>query len=67
MVTDVIVHKSDMLVTVSGGGKDKKVFMIGVLEKNLGPTTDKDGMDALPMELSIVGRTCSSVVGPFGS
>ena len=67
MVSDVIVHKYDTSFGEGGGGKVKKVSSIRVFAKNLGPTIDKDGMDTLSMVLSIVGRTCSDVVGPFES
>ena len=67
MVPDVIVHKSNMSVDIGGGGKDKKVSVIGVLENKPEPTIDKEGMDVMSMEVSMVGRTCSSVFGPFVS
>ena len=67
MVLDVIVHKYDTSIGVGGGGKEKKVSFIGVLENKTEPTIDKDGMDMLSMVVSIVGMICSNVVGPFGS
>ena len=67
IVPDVIVHKSDMSVGVSGGGKDKMVSFISVLENKPGHITNEDGMNALSMEISTVGRMCSDVVCPFGS
>ena len=67
MVPDVIVHKFDTSIGVGEGGKDKKVFVIGVLASRLEPTVDKDGMDMFLMVVSIVRRTCFSVVSPLGS
>ena len=67
MLQDVIVHKYDISVNEGGGGKDKKVSIIGELENNIGPRTDMEGMDTLSMVVSIVGSTCFGVVGHFGS
>ena len=67
MVLDVIVHKYAMSVGVGEGGKDEKVFVIGVLENKLRPTTDKEGIDMVSMAVSMVGMTCSDVADPFGS
>ena len=67
MVPDMMVHKYDTLVGEGGGGKGKKVFIIGVLEKNPKPTEDKYGMDTLSMVTSIVERTCFGVVNPLVS
>ena len=60
-------HKSDTLVGIGGGGKDKKVAVIGVLVNKLGPTIDKYGMDMLLMVVSIIKRTCFEVDDPLGS
>ena len=54
MVLDVIVHKYDTLVNEGGGGKDKKVFVIGVLVNRPRTTTYKDGMEMLSMVVSVV-------------
>ena len=67
MVLDVIVHKSTISFAVGRGGKDEKVFVIGVLENKPEPTTYKEGIDTLSMAVSMVGMMCSRVVGPFGS
>ena len=67
MFLDVRVHKYETLVNVGGGGKDKKVSIMGVLEKITRPTTDRDGMDTLSMVELIVGRMCSGVASPLGS
>ena len=67
MVLDVMVHKYDTLVNEGGGGKDKKVSVIGVLENKPETTKDNDGIDTLSMVVSTLGSTCSGVVGPFGS
>ena len=67
MLLDVIVHKYETSVDVGGGGKDKKVSIMGVLEKSTGPAIDRDGMDTLSMAELIVIRTYSGVVDPLGS
>ena len=67
MLLNVIVHKSNTSIGGGGGGKYRRVSVIGVLEKNIGSIVDKDGMVALSMEILIVGKTCSIVVGPFES
>ena len=67
MVVDEIVHNSVVLVGVGGGGIYGKVFAIGASANNLGPTTDKEGMETLSMVVSMVGMTCSSVVSPCES
>ena len=67
MVPDVIVKKYDMSVGEGGGGKDKKVSVIGVLENKPETTKDNDGIDTLSMVVSTLGSTCSGVVGPFRS
>ena len=54
MVLDVIVHKSVVLLSVGGGGKDGKVSTMGVLRNNTEPTTDKEGIDTLSMVVSMV-------------
>ena len=54
MVPDVMVHKYDTLVNEGGGGKDKKVSVIGVLENKPKPTTDKDGMDMVLIDMEVV-------------
>ena len=67
MVPNVIVHKSDTSVGEGGGGKDKKVPIIGVLTKNTGPTTNNDEIDALSMAVSTLRRACYYVSVPFRS
>ena len=67
MVPNVMVHKSDTSVGKGGGGKHKKVSIIGVFENKPRPTKDKYGMGTLLMLVSIVRRTCSSVSNPLGS
>ena len=67
MLPDVRVHKSDISDNEGGGGKDKKVFIIGALENKPEPMTYMDGIDTISMVVSIVGRTCFDVAGPFGS
>ena len=67
MLPDVTVHKSNIFVNEGGGGKEKKVFVIGALENKLGLSFDKVVMDTFSIVVSIVKRTCSRVVGPFGS
>ena len=67
MVSDVIVHKSDTSVGVCGGGKEKKVSVIGIMENNSRPTSDKEGREALSIEVSMVEGTCFGVASPFGS
>ena len=47
MVPYVMVHKSYTSFGEGGGGKDKKVPIIGVLTKNTGPTTNNDEIYAL--------------------
>ena len=64
MLPVVIVHRSDISFEGGRGCKDKKVSIIGVLEKKLGPTTDKDGMDALSMEMLTVVWMCFSMSSP---
>ena len=66
MVPDVMVHKFNTSVGEGGGGKEKKVSIIGVLENKPGPTRDQYGIDTLSMVVSIVRRTCFVVVGPLG-
>ena len=66
MLLEVIVHRSGILVDEGGGGKDKKVSIIGALENNPMPMKENDGMDTLSMVVSIRGRTCSGVPDPFG-
>ena len=60
------MHKFDMSVGEGGGGKDKKVSVNRVLENKPGTTTYREGMETLSMVVSIVGRTCSSVVNHLG-
>ena len=67
MVLDVIVHKSSISVRVDGGGKVRNVSIIGMLENNPEPTTDKEGMETLLMAVSMVGMTWSSKGSPCGS
>ena len=67
MLPDVIVHKSNMSVSKGGGGKEKKVFIIGALESKPRPKADGDVMDTLSMVVSIVGRKCSGVADFFRS
>ena len=67
MLPNVILHKYDISFREGGHDKDKKVSIIGALVNNLGPMEDKDGMDMMSMVVSIVGRMCSGVVGPFRS
>ena len=58
MILDLIVHKSSVSVDVGGGGKDGKVFSIGVLENNPRPTVDTGAslVDQYPITLvHIVG------------
>ena len=66
MVLDLIVHKSKTSVGVGRGGKARNVSIIGVLEKNIEPTVEKDGIDTLSMVDLIVRRTCFSVIVPLG-
>ena len=61
----MIVQKYDISLDLGGGGKDKNMFIIGALENKHGPIVDWEGMDTLLMVVLIVGRTCSSVDGPF--
>ena len=63
----MIVHKSDISVGEGGVGKEKKVFVIGELEKNSEKTTYRDGMDTMSMVVSIVGRMYPGVADPFRS
>ena len=67
MVLDLIVHKSKTPFSVGRGGKAIKVSVIGLLEKKHRTTIDNNGIDAFSMAILIVGRTCSSVAGPFVS
>ena len=66
MLSDVIAHKYDILVIEGGGGRDKKVSVKGALVKRPRPMTYMEGIKTLSMVVSIVGRTCSRVVGPLG-
>ena len=54
MLPDVIVHRSNISFGEGGGGKDKKVFIIGALENKPEPMKDREGMDTLLMVVSIV-------------
>ena len=67
MVLDAIVHKSNILVSEGGGGKDKKVSVIGVLAIRLETIVDKDGMDTVSMVELIVRRMCYGVADSLGS
>ena len=67
MVPDMMVHKYETLVDEGGGGKDKKVFIIGLLANKTKTTTNKDGMETLSMVVSIVRRMCADVADPLGS
>ena len=67
MIPDFIVQKYDISVNEGGGGKNKKVSIIGMLENKLVPTIDRDVMETFSMVVLIVGRTHFSVAGPFGS
>ena len=60
----MMVQKSDILSVEGGGDRDKKVLVKGVLVNRYEPMSDREGMDALSMVESMVGRTCSRVVGP---
>ena len=60
----MIVHKFNISVDEGGGGKYKNVSVIRVMENKPKPTTNNDGMDALSMAISIVGRTCFGVASP---
>ena len=61
------MHKLDISAVEGGGGRDKKVSVKGVLVKSHIPMIDREGMDTLLMVVSMVGRTCSRVVGPLVS
>ena len=67
MVLDEIINKSTMSVGTVGGGRDRKVSTIGDSKNNIGPTTDKDGMDTLSMVVSMVKMTSFGVASPCGS
>ena len=67
IIPKVMVQKYDTSVSKGGGGKDQKGSIIRVLEKNVEPTVDKDGMDMLSMVVSIVERMYSGVFEPLGS
>ena len=67
MVLDEIVHNYVASVDMGGGGKYGKVSVIGASTNNPKPTADKELMDMLSMVVSMVGMTCSGVVGPYGS
>ena len=67
MVPDIMVQKYDTSVGEGGGGKDKKVPIIGVLTKNTGPTTNNDEIYALSMAVSTLRRACYDVSVPFRS
>ena len=67
IVLDMIVHKLDTSVDKGGSSKEKKVYVIGVLENKPETTKYNDGIDMLSMVVSTLGSTCSGVVGPFES
>ena len=67
MVLYEMVHNSDVLVGMVGGGIDGKVSTIGASENNLGPTTDKEGIEMLSMVVLMVWMKCTSVSYPCGS
>ena len=67
MVPDVMVHTSDMPVDEGGGGRNKKVSIIGVLANKPEPTVDNDGMDTMSMVEMIVRMMCYSLDDPLGS
>ena len=46
---------------------EKKVSVKGAPINRHGPTTNKEGVDALSMVVSMVGRKCSVVADPLGS
>ena len=67
MVLDESMHKSIVFLGSGGGGKDGKVTIMEVVTNNPGPTAVKGGTVALLMEVSMVGMTLASAVGPCGS
>ena len=66
MVLDESMHKSVVLIGVSGGGTKGKEAIIEVLVNNLGLTANNEGVDSLSMAVSIVGITLAHLVGPCG-
>ena len=62
----MIVQKYDTSVSIDGGGKEKRLYVIGVLEKRPGPITEKDGMDTLSMVEMTVKRMCFGMSDPIG-
>ena len=65
IVLDMMVHKSDTSVDKGRGGKEKKVFVIGLLEKNPKTKVGQDGIDMLSMAVPILRRMCFGVAGSF--
>ena len=60
-------HKSIVLVGFGGEGKDGKEAVRDVSANNPRPTTNKEGMAMLSMEVSMVGMTWYGVDGPCRS
>ena len=61
------MHKFVVSLDAHGGGKNGKEIIMEVSKNNRRPTSNKEGVATLSMEVSLVGMTLAGVVGPCGS